>query len=104
MLKVGLFLTPFDLAQVSREGNNLLLMYIRGNKSSGFQIRSDSNCRVRNKQLPTCPSRVKFGGGNLILLKGCPQDNLKFSKKCLISSFLDELKYKFKAMTVGLYL
>ena len=60
--------------------------------------------RVRNKQLPTCPSRVKFGGGNLILLKGCPQDNLKFSKKCLISSFLDELKYKFKAMTIGLYL
>ena len=25
---------------------------------------------VRNKQLPTCPSRVKFGGGYLILLQG----------------------------------
>ena len=59
---------------------------------------------VRNKQLPTCPSRVKFGGGKLMLLQGCPQDNLKFSKKCLISSFLDELNYKFKAMTIGLYL
>ena len=50
-------------------------------------------------EISSCP--LARHGSNLV---GCPQDNLKFSKKCLISSFLDELKYKFKAMTMGLYL
>ena len=33
---------------------------------------------VRNKQLPTFPSQVKFAGGKLIDWEGCPLDKLKF--------------------------
>ena len=46
-----------------------------------WKLRKEQKLRVRNKQLPPCPSRVKFVGGNLALLEGCPQDNLKFSNK-----------------------
>ena len=96
-----LFQQSIDTGEIPKEWSlaNICPLFKKGDRSLARNYR-----RVRNKQLPTCPSRVKFGGGNLILLKGCPQDNLKFSKKCLISSFLDELKYKFKAMTIGLYL
>ena len=33
---------------------------------------------VRNKQLPTCPTQVKFAGGKLIDWEGSPLDKLKF--------------------------
>ena len=33
--------------------------------------------RVRNKQLPPCPSRVKFVGGNLTILEGCHPGQLE---------------------------
>ena len=42
---------------------------------------------VRNKQLPTCPTQVKFAGGKLIDWDGCPLDKLKFQKiffSCLL--------------------
>ena len=49
----------------------------------GQSIHSMGSGLERNKQLPPCPSRVKFVGGNLTLLQGCPQDNLKLSNKFL---------------------
>ena len=36
------------------------------------------SCSVRNKQLPTCPTQVKFAGGKLIDWEGSPLDKLKF--------------------------
>ena len=51
----------------------------------GQSIHSMGSGLERNKQLPPCPSRVKFVGGNLTLLQGCPQDNLKLSNKFLTS-------------------
>ena len=43
---------------------------------------------VRNKQLPTCPSRVEFAGGKLKVSEGCPPDNMKFQKIILFQVFL----------------
>ena len=51
-----------------------LILYISVNN---FSVTVNS---VRNKQLPTCPSRVEFAGGKLKVTEGCPLDNLKFQK------------------------
>ena len=43
---------------------------------------------VRNKQLPTCLSRVEFARGKLKVSEYCPLDNMKFHKIILFHVFL----------------
>ena len=54
---------------------------------------------VRIKQMPTCPSQVKFAWGKLKVSAGCPLGNMKFRISARQSEIPEKIVY---GLSVGI--